>query len=120
MTTDTTYTDPRSADFPATGELLVWRTSRGDTMFSKVYRPSADTLAWDKPRLAPAGGEALAVGSRFGGFSYVQLRRTGRKLTRATGSDLYGLRCQVAMNIGPDSSPEDRRQVPAWIVPGKD
>lgn len=111
--TDTTYTDPRNVDFVATGTMLVWRT-RGETRFSLLYRPSAETIGWDKPSLA--GGEAFAIGSRFGGFSYVTIKVTGRKLTKATGTDLYGMRAQVTMNIGPDSDPSDRAQVGAWIT----
>ncbi len=110
---DTTYTDPKNVDYPATGTLLVWR-QRGQTFFSNLYKPSADALGWDKPRLE--GGEPFATGSRFGGFSYVTIKVTGRKLTKAPGSDLYGLRAKVTMNIGPDSDPEDRAEVTAWVV----
>jgi len=115
MSTDTTYTDPKDADFLATGTTLVWRVF-GQTHFSKLYRPSAEALGWDKPNLA--GGEAFAIGSRFGGFCYVTLKTTGRKLTKATGSDLYGTRAQVTMNIGPNSDEADRIKVAAWTVEG--
>jgi len=114
--TDTTYTDPKDASFPATGGLLVWRM-RGETFYSRVYRPTVEALGWDKPHLN--GEEAFAVGSRYGGFSYVTIKVTGRKLTKATGSDLYGTRCQVTMNIGPDSFATDRSQVTAWLTEAK-
>jgi hypothetical protein len=113
LRTDTTYTDPKNADFVATGEMLVWRTN-GETRYSRLYRPSAETLGWDKPRLN--GGEAFAIGSRYGGFSYITLRSTGRGLTRATGSTLYGIRAQIEFNIGPDSEPEDRARSGAWVA----
>jgi len=113
--TDTTYEDPRDASYPATGEMLVWRCN-GETRYSKLYRPTAEVLGWDKPRTDGEDGEVFAVGSRFGGFSYVVVKTTGRKLTKATGSDLYGTRCQVAMNLGQDSYASDRELVPAWVV----
>ena len=112
---DTTYTDIKDADFTATENRLVWRC-HGETFYSNLYRPSAAALAWDKPALN--GGEAFAIGNRFGGFSYVTIKVTGRKLTRADGSDAYGMRAQVEMNIGSDSLPEDRSKVTAWVIKG--
>ena len=117
--TDTTTTDPRHVDFVATGQMLIWRNG-SETMWSKLYKPSAEALGWDKPRTEGEKGEVLAIGSRFGGFSYVVLRVTGRQLSKATGTDTYATRCQVVMNLGPDSYPSDRNQVQAWITDKKE
>ena len=111
--TDTSFTDTKDSDFVATGQMLVWRHN-GQTQFSLLYRPTDAALAWDRPRIY--GQEAFAIGSRFGGFHYVTIKVTGRKLTKATGSDLYGMRSQVTWNIGPDSLEEDRSQAGAWVV----
>jgi len=114
MNTDTTYTDPKNADYVATGETLFWRDN-GKTRYSLLYRPSAEALAWDKPR-AEKGDKVLAIGSIFGGFSYVVVKVTGRKETRPTSSDRFGIRAQVTMNIGPDSDATDRAKITAWVA----
>ncbi len=110
---DTTWTDPKDPNFVDTGKRLVWRVA-GVTRYSRLYTPAIEAIAWDKPRLN--GGRAFAVGSRFGGFAWITLQITGRKETRATGSDLFGTRARVEFNIGPDHLPEDRAEVTAWVV----
>jgi len=106
--------DTHDADYVATGQMLMWR-DRGQTRYSLLYRPSAEALAWDKPT-AVEGSEMLAKGSIFGGFSYVAVKVTGRKLTQPAAGDRWGTRCQATMNLGPDSLPSDLCRVTAWVT----
>lgn len=110
---DSSYQDPRDPNFTATGQMLAWRVG-SETRFSILYRPTLETVTWDEPRANPE--EVYAIGSRFGVFSYVTFKVTGRTLTRVTGTDLYGTRAQVVMGIDQTNLPEDRTQVSAWVV----
>ncbi len=113
---DTTYQDPKDPNFPRAGETrLVWRVD-GFNRYSNLYTPTDEALDWDKPRMA--NGEPFAVGSQHGGFCYVSVQRTGRKVTTAPGGAHRGMKVQATFNIGPGNLPEDRCQVSAWLIEG--
>lgn len=101
-TTDTRIEDTKDAEFPATGARCIW----GPTDGSLMYTPSEAAKKWDGAEWANA-----AIGSRFGGFSYAELKITGRKLTKSpTGS--YGVRCRITTN----KDTGDERTWGAWMT----
>jgi hypothetical protein len=104
------FEDPKDPNFPFTGRALVWKSDVG-TNFAKLYAPTEEAKKWDG---APA--YALAVGSRYSQFSYVQVAVTGRKVTLIPGTGgyagAYGLKCKVTFAVGT----EDESVAEAWIL----
>jgi len=101
-TTDTRIEDTKDAEFPATGARCIWGPAAG----SLLYTPSEYAKKWDGAQWANA-----AIGSRFGGFSYAELKITGRKLTKTPGGE-YGTRCRITTNKGT----ENERTWGAWWI----
>lgn len=108
---ETDWMSNPTADFAAAGFILVWSPANGRTeRLSHAYVPSEEAKNWDG-----AMDATHAIGSRFGGFSYVKLQRTGRKPTKAPGGAI-GVRAQMTfLNIGP-SGIEIGEKVTAWVI----
>ena len=68
-------TDPGNVSFPCANMCMLWERRPGSFTWAKLYKPTADSLRWDKP----AEGVNMAVGLRDDmGFAYVQIEVTGR------------------------------------------
>jgi len=93
---DTRFEDPKNPEFTATGGRLAWKI-KGEscTHWTKVYTPSENAKKWDGAEWATD-----SLGSRHGGYSYAEVKVTGRKLTRVPGSSVYGIRVKVTTNKG--------------------
>ena len=98
-----------TADFKSAGMRIIWKT--GDcSRCTNVYVPSEDAKTWDGASTA-----THAIGSRFGGYSYIELVQTGRKLTKGP-QGVYGVRCRVTfINIDAEGA-HVGGSVTAWII----
>lgn len=103
--------------FTATRDSLQYK-SNGREFFRRLYEVSAETAAWDlgsdyKPAI---GCKLMAVGSRHGAYSYIEVRVVGRKTTRgACGYD--GVRVRVHwVNAEADGTIVRDDETVAWIV----
>lgn len=103
-------------DFKSAGFMVTWKLSQEEAdkshrhpyQFRHVYIPSDEAKKWDGAFTA-----THALGSTYGGYTYCVIRMTGRQVTK-TPSGLYGVRCQITLNIGGD--PSDIQVVSGWCL----
>ena len=116
---NTNYINLKDAEFVATGSRLAYRDGK-DLHWSLLYTPSEEALCWDEP-FAETGGveaerargyEVMALGSQFGGYRYVLIRRTGRVESRVElSAGARGVRCLVQF-----ANDESHQSLRAWEV----
>ena len=107
---DTTHTDAKNPHFVNTGLRIFWKA--GELRGSILYRPNTHVARWDGVSI-----ESLAVGSRYGCYSYVLVSVTGRKVTEIPGTGLPGVRCAVTFHAGDVLDEVVRKawiEVPTW------
>ena len=97
-----------TADFPATGLRLVFG-ARGNGRATHLYGASKRAQQWDGVE-----GATHAAGSRFGGYSYVAIKVTGRGLRYGVVSE-PATKCRVTIGLG-SGDPDDIETVDAWII----
>jgi len=105
---NTDYDIIETPDFPATGLRLVFGP-RGNGRATHVYGASERAQQWDGVK-----GATHALGSRHGGYSYVNIKVTGRGL-RYDALSGPATKCRVTIGLG-SGNPDDIETVDAWIV----
>ena len=109
---DTTQNNP-APEFAATDRMIVIGKSGHSHRWTYVYNPSKAALAWD-------GADARTthcVGSRFGGYSYVSIKVTGRADRydiAGTGTAVRKIRITFAQGTA------DEETVDGWLIGGGD
>ena len=100
-----------TADFKSAGMRIIWKSdvAKG-SICTNVYIPSEDAKKWDGATIA-----THAIGSRFGGYSYVILTRTGRKVTKGPDG-AWGTRAKLTFINVDENGAREGSSVTAWII----
>ena len=107
---NTDYNNLPAEDFTATNRRVIVG-SVNDGRFTYVYIPSERAQSWD-------GVTAThALGTRFGGYSYVNIKVSGRK-DRYFPAQMLGpvRKLQITIAVGT----EDEETVEGWLIGGGD
>ena len=105
---DTNWTRNPTADFRGTN----FRMQFCDGQWTHLYNPTDEAKAWDG-----VVDCNYAVGSRFGFYSYVRVKVTGRKV-RYEAPGLRGtpaLKVRVTVGLG-TGEPSDEETVDAFLI----
>jgi len=94
--------------FSATGLRLVFG-ARGNGRATHVYTADEQAQRWDGVE-----GATHTIGSRFGGYSYVAIKVTGRGLRYGVVSE-PATKCRVTIGLG-SGDPDDIETVDAWVI----
>lgn len=95
-------------DFKATGLRLVFGAN-GNGRATHIYSASEQAKAWDGVSSA-----THALGSWHGGYSYVQIKVTGRGLRYGVVSE-PATKCKVTIGLG-SGDPDDIETVDGWLI----
>ena len=114
---DTAYNDYKNPDFVATDLKVTWAKEKGEqgiNHWSILYKPTLDCVQWDIPDFEDAYDDIYAIGSRFGVYAYVIVKRTGRKVVEIPHADkLWGVRVQLIAGLQSD----DLQSWSAFVTP---
>ena len=96
---DTAYEDYKEPNFVATNYKVTWPKEKGEQgidHWSILYKPALACVQWDIPDWVAQYEDIYAIGSRFGVYSYVIVKRTGRKVVEIPHSyRLWGVRINL-------------------------
>ena len=109
---DTDLNDCPTPDFKTIGRQIFVGDTLATSTARRVYVPSKAAQAWDGVKATHA------LGSRHGGYSYANIKVTGRK-------DLYtshGIVRKVRLQVGLDGAfgPDESYWVDGWMIGGGD
>jgi hypothetical protein len=103
---DTAYQDCKDSNFIATELKVTWPKEQGEQgihHWSILYKPTKECVQWDIPDFVDLYDDIYAIGSRFGVYSYVFIKRTGRKVVEIPHSyRLWGVRIQLTAGFQSD------------------
>lgn len=109
---DTAWDIVENQYFKSAGMRIIWKANNdGDTRCTNVYTPDPEALRWD----GVTGMATHAIGSRYGGYVYVRLVTTGRKVTKGPAG-AWGTRAKLTFIDMDENGAYEGSTVTAWII----